>query len=157
MCKWRRVRCPLCRQGCSGIVYSGGGSLDCQPQAWENPPFPEPRSEAQRNWRKCRRSFPPSRPFRPIVPVGSHRDGGGEVSGGTRRDQIPLPQSQFVLGGWGTFQRRLGGVCAPGQAWGGFRHRENGTEVHSQATGDGAQMPVVVGHRNCMSHLIFLL
>lgn len=133
VCKWRCVvRCPLCCQGCLGIVYSGGGSLDCQPQAWENLPFPEPRSEAQGNWRKRRSSFPPSRPFGPIVPVGSHRAGGGEALGGARRAEIPLSQSQFVQGGCGTFQRRLGGVCVAGQAWGGFRHRENGIEVHSQ-------------------------
>lgn len=42
MCKWRRVRCPLCRQGCSGIVYSGGGSLDCQPRPGRIRPFLSP-------------------------------------------------------------------------------------------------------------------
>lgn len=126
--------------------------------AWENLPFPEPRPEAQGGWRKRRSSFSPSRPFRPLVLMVSHRDGGGEVLGAVRKDHIPLSQSQFVQGGCGTFQRRLGGVCVAGQAWGGFRHRKNGTEVHSQrGHRGGSQTPMVVGHQNCVAHLIFLL
>lgn len=56
---------------------------------------------------------------------------GEEVLGGAGRKRLLLSQSQFVQGGCGTFQRRLGGACAAGQA-SGFRHRGTSAEVHSQ-------------------------
>lgn len=71
---------------------------------------------------------------------------------GQRRDRLLLSQSQCVRRGCGTFQRRLGGVCAAGQA-SGFRHRRSGPEAHSQRDHRGvASGPCGVGHQNCVCH-----